>query len=133
MSDSIKNEKNNIEPEETENSSQDDVEFEADTENGESSFNLKTNLDNLRKRLKKAEAEKNEYLLGWQRTKADYINSRKQDEETNRTAIKYAEASLVSELVPVLDSFDMAFSNKKMIESLPAEWKKGMEQIYNQF
>lgn len=86
----------------------------------------------LRKRLKQAEGEKQEYLLGWQRAKADFINSRKQDEESNKQMVKYAEASLLTELIPVLDSFDMAFSNEAEVAKLPEVWRKGVEQIRSQ-
>ncbi len=86
----------------------------------------------LRAKLKKAVEEKQEYLLGWQKAKANYINSRKQDEEDNRTMVKYAESALLAELVPVLDSFDMAFANETEVAKLPEQWKKGITQIRTQ-
>jgi len=108
-----------------------EMELEADTEYSEHAS--KDIVADLRKKLKKSNDEKGEYLLGWQKAKADYINARRQDEESNKAAIKFAEADLISELVPVLDSFELAFADKKAIENLPPEWKKGMEQVRNQF
>jgi molecular chaperone GrpE len=89
-------------------------------------------IADLRAKLKKAVEEKQEYLLGWQKAKADYINSRKQDEEENRAAVKYAESALLGELVTVLDSFDMAFANEAEVAKLPEQWKKGMLQVKSQ-
>lgn len=90
-------------------------------------------LSDLRHKLKKCDEEKKEYLLGWQRAKADYINSRKRDEEDNRLQVKFAEAVLLTDLIPVLDSIDVALNDYKTLGNLPEEWKKGMEQIKNQF
>ncbi len=110
-----------------------DIELEKDSEfAAHEAHKSKDVVADLREKLKKAVEEKTEYLNGWQRAKADFINSRKRDEEDTRNAIKYAEAALIEELIPVLDSYDMAFGNKTAWESLPGEWRKGMEQIHNQ-
>ena len=67
----------------------------------------------LREKLKECESEKQENLNGWQRTKADFVNLKKRSEEENREFIKYANNRLIEEIIPVLESFEMAFSNKK--------------------
>jgi molecular chaperone GrpE len=89
-------------------------------------------IKKLREKLKKTEEEKLEYLTGWQRTKADFINLRKKDEEMKGEIVKYANEDLISQVLPVIDSFQMAFSNKEAWEALPKEWRGGMESIYNQ-
>ena len=86
----------------------------------------------LRDRLKLAEAEKQEYLTGWQKTKAEYINSRKRDEDEKRALAKFAQADLLEELLPTLDSFDSALAHAAKIPDVPTEWQKGMQGIYNQ-
>ncbi|MEK7150346.1 MAG: nucleotide exchange factor GrpE [Patescibacteria group bacterium] len=86
----------------------------------------------LREKLKECESEKQENLNGWQRTKADFVNLKKRSEEENREFIKYANNRLIEEIIPVLESFEMAFSNKKVWESLPEQWRKGVEYINNQ-
>lgn len=78
----------------------------------------------LRERLTKAEAERAEYLEGWQRSKADFINL-KRDEETRRShAQERILASLIEELIPVLDSFEMAakHSASKELEVLQKQF-----------
>lgn len=107
-----------------------DFELEKDIEFSQS--DSKDVVSELRKKLRKSEQEKREYLLGWQRTKADYINSKKQDDEATKSLIKFAEIGLMSDLVAVLDSFDVAIVKQKDDQSIPKEWKDGMEQIYNQ-
>ncbi len=121
----------NLNHEET--TEENDIELEKDTEfAAHEAHKSKDVVADLRLKLKKATDEKAEYLNGWQKAKADIINARKRDEEGLREAVKYAESEIIEELIPVLDSYDMAFGNKAAWESLPAEWRKGMEQIHNQ-
>lgn len=89
-------------------------------------------LSKLREKIKKLEAEKQENQNGWQRERADFVNYRKRSEEEKKESIKFANVGLVEEIIPVLESFEMAFSNKKVWESLPAEWRKGVEYIHSQ-
>lgn len=89
-------------------------------------------LEKLKKKLKACEVEKKEYLEGWQKARADLINLRKSDEEEKKKIREFATEGVISDLVGVLDSFDMAFSNKEVWQSLSEEWRVGVEQIYNQ-
>ena len=65
----------------------------------------------LRERLKEAETKAKEYLDGWQRSQADFVNLRKRDEEAKVEFVKFANESLITELTSVLDSLDMAISH----------------------
>lgn len=89
-------------------------------------------IKKLRERLKKAEAEKTEYLTGWQRAKADMVNARKRDEEENKAFMKFANERLIEDLLPVLESFDMAMGNKEAWEKADKNWRMGVEYIYSQ-
>ncbi len=89
-------------------------------------------IKKLRERLKKAEADKQEYLTGWQRAKADLINARKRDDADRNEFIKYANERLIDGLIPVLDSFEMAMGNKDAWEKADKNWRVGVEYIYNQ-
>lgn len=89
-------------------------------------------LRRLREKLATAVAEKQEYLDGWQRIKAEFANSKKQEKEEKERFIKFAEENLLEELIPVLDSFDMATANSASWEALPPEWRKGMEYVRSQ-
>ncbi len=43
-----------------------------------------------------------------------------------------AAESFIFDLLPVLDSFDMAFKNKEAWESAPEQWRRGVEYIHTQ-
>lgn len=106
----------------------DPVQFESE----EDLENTALAMKRLREKLKTCEKEKKEYLDGWQRMRADFANI-KRDEETRRgEMIKFASEGLVEDLLPVLDSFSMAFGNKEAWEKVDANWRKGVEYIYAQ-
>lgn len=106
----------------------DDVQFESEEDLESPALAMKK----LREKLKTCEKEKKEYLDGWQRMRADFANIKK-DEDTRRgEMIKFAAEGLVDDLIPVLDSFSMAFSNKEAWEKVDANWRKGVEYIYAQ-
>lgn len=109
--------------------STDDVRFEDVAEEENPSIMLKK----LREKLRICEAEKKEYLNGWQRMRADFANARKEEEMRRGELIKFASEGLVEDLLPILDSFSMAFGNKEVWEKVDANWRKGVEYIYSQF
>ena len=88
-------------------------------------------IKKLRERLSAAEKEKQENLEGWQRARADLANFKKdQGVERERTGERLR-ASFAEDLIPVLDGFEMAFKSPSF-SSASAEWKKGIESLYNQ-
>lgn len=82
----------------------------------------------LEKKLEECEKEKNEYLNGWKRAKADFINYKKEERERFENFLIAQQSVLMSELLAVLDSFDLGLVMSKgdLIE------KKGVELIRNQ-
>jgi molecular chaperone GrpE len=90
-------------------------------------------IQKLKKELKKCQAEKQEYLDGWQRSKADYINLKKRSEDDKERIRGYANEDLIIELLSVLDSFEMAFKDKEAWNNAPENWRMGIEYIHNQF
>jgi molecular chaperone GrpE len=73
-----------------------------------------------------------EYLTGWQRAKADLINARKRDEADRNEFVKFANERLIEGLIPVLESFELAMSNKESWEKVDKNWRVGVEYIYSQ-
>lgn len=93
---------------------------------------LKKTLKKLRADLKQAKAEKEEYLTGWQKERAEFANYRK--EEDNRKSL-FSEAMrerILSRFLTVADSFNMAFANKEAWAKVDDSWRKGVEYIYSQ-
>ncbi|MEY2664454.1 MAG: hypothetical protein RIT04_262 [Candidatus Parcubacteria bacterium] len=93
---------------------------------------LQETVKKLRAKLAKAVAEKQEYLTGWQKDKAEFLNARKRDKESSDMIVKYASENLVNELIPVLDSFNMAMGNKDAWDKVEKNWRTGVEYIFGQ-
>src|SRR3989344_5456482 len=65
-------------------------------------------LETLNEKLKICEAERSEYLEGWQRSKADYANFKRETLERERDLGTRLKAKLVRDLLPVLESMTHA-------------------------
>lgn len=100
---------------------EDDVVFEEEASDV-SGFKSKSD-GKLRKELKQAQKEAREYLEGWQRTKADLINFKRESEHTRQQTAQYAASDLIMQLLPVVDSFEMALTHVD---------DEGVRHIYNQ-
>jgi len=81
-------------------------------------------IKKLKEKLKKCQKEKEEYLDGWQRAKADFINARKEEEQKRQDFIKFSNQMMLEEILPILDSLDLAAKNSD---------DKGFALIKNQF
>lgn len=78
--------------------------------------------------IAKLEKEKEEYLNGWKRAKADLINYKKEEAARLENFAKFSNEMLVADLIPALDSFELSLSVIK--DGDPA--KKGVELIRSQ-
>ena len=93
--------------------------------------NKQINTDDLLKQLEESKKLQDEYLAGWQRQKAYFINYQKDAIRQTQEIIKYANEDLISDLLVVLDSFDISINSLK-IEGLTENEKRiiqGLELI----
>jgi molecular chaperone GrpE len=60
--------------------------------------------------LSKCQKQRDEYLDGWKRAKADFINYQKEEIKRFESILKFANEELVKDLIPVLDSFDLSLT-----------------------
>jgi molecular chaperone GrpE len=94
--------------------------------------NATETIKKLRDKLKACETEKQEYLTGWQRAKADLINARKRDEADRAEFMKFANEHLIYDLIPVLEHWDLALNHKESWEKADKNWRVGVESIFAQ-
>jgi molecular chaperone GrpE len=112
------------------NEDQGDVSFEEVNEEGE--VDARTTIKKLREKIKKLESEKQEYLDLSVRTRADYANFKKEVDANRLSDRKFATKRFIEDLLPVLDAYDMAQANKEAWEKVDANWRMGIEYIFNQ-
>lgn len=105
------------------------VEFEFN-EDGEE--DLKKTLKKLRADLKACKTEKEEYLTGWQKERAEFSNYRRQEDDRKAIFSEAIRERILTRFLSVIDSFNMAFTNKESWEKVDEGWRKGVEYIYSQ-
>ncbi len=105
------------------------LEFEFN-EDGEE--DLKKTLKKFRADLKACQKEKEEYLTGWQKERADFANYKKQEDDRRAMFSEVMRERILSRFLTVMDSFNIAFANKESWEKVDAGWRKGIEYIYSQ-
>ncbi|MBI3573165.1 MAG: nucleotide exchange factor GrpE [Candidatus Kerfeldbacteria bacterium] len=80
----------------------------------------------------KLEQQVQEHLEGWKRAKADYLNLKKQMEKEKDDIIKFSQAAVVMEILPIYDNLKRAESHIPE-EQKTQEWVKGIIHIQKQF
>lgn len=63
--------------------------------------------------LEQCEKEKKDYLDGWQRARADFINYKKDEGRRTEDMARFIMADFIRDLLPVFDSFDLALDFEK--------------------
>ena len=89
-------------------------------------------IKKLQKILKKCKSEKQEYLEGWQRARADQQNYIKQKNIEMEAFRKFASEAAVLQIIPLLDNLILACES--IPENIAADnWTKGIMQIRKHF
>lgn len=85
----------------------------------------------LREELKACRADKQEYMDGWQRSKADYVNLLKRFETDSKTAKLRGTVEAVETLLPAFDALERAKAHMEQV-SPPAGGPEGFLAIAKQ-
>lgn len=72
--------------------------------------------EDLKKKLEECEKQKAEYLGGWQRERADFLNYKKTEMERIGELLKYANEEFVLRILPILDNCEII--EKKLPDNL---------------
>ena len=89
-------------------------------------------IKRLKKQLQQIKEEKRQANELVQRTKADFLNAKKRLEEEMASKILRERESVLEDLLPVCDSFQMAMQNTEQWEKVDKVWRTGVEGIYAQ-
>ena len=89
------------------------------------------NIEEIKKQVEECKKLKDEYLSGWQRSRADLLNYKKEEMERIGDILKYANVDLILKILPILDNFEIA--EKKLSENLKNDENvKGLLLVKNQ-
>lgn len=81
----------------------------------------------IKEQLNQCQKEKQEYLTGWQRSQADFINFRRRQEEQMTEWSKMLGEGLVRDLLPVLDALEMRNLTNAETEGNKDKIKAGLD------
>ncbi|MDO8429811.1 MAG: nucleotide exchange factor GrpE [bacterium] len=79
-------------------------------EHGEGSQESPASVGSTESEVEKLKKEKDEYLNGWKRAKADLINYQKDEGKRFEEMMNYSREMIISDIIPVLDSFELALA-----------------------
>ena len=90
-----------------------------------------TKIEEQKRQFEDCEKKATEYLAGWQRERADFLNYKKEEMERIKGFLAYVSEEFVLKILPILDNFEVV--EKKLPEDLKKdESVKGILQIKNQ-
>lgn len=109
-----------------------DIDFDAEAETSGTLDAAAAKLKKIKAELIACKKERQEYLDGWQRLRAEIANQ-KRDDAAQSARIKNAFLEeILADLLPTLDAFDMAMHGTGWNSVDPA-WRAGVEYIHSQF
>lgn len=88
--------------------------------------------ENLEKELEECRKKMKEYLEGWQRERANFLNYKKGEIERVSEMIKFGNEEMILKILPVLDNLEK--SQEHIPDNLrETDYVKGIGQIIKQF
>ncbi len=105
--------------------------FEEKRNDSEKEKSEKELIGEIKEKLERCQKLSDEYLNGWKKERADFLNYKKNETERVEELIKYANEEFILKLLPVLDTFYL--SEKELPEKLKNnQWVDGFLKIKNQ-
>lgn len=89
-------------------------------------------LQKLKEKLIQCQKERQEYLDGWQRARADFVNLKKEEAESRVQTKARVEEDLAEKLIPLMDAFEAGFAHTSW-EKGDRAFTTGIEGIYKEF
>ncbi len=77
------------------------------------------------------EQQNAEYLTGWKRSRADFENYKKRQEDWAEELKSYANENLISQIIPLIDNLILAVNHLPETEE-NKNWRLGLDQIVKQ-
>lgn len=82
--------------------------------------------------LKDCQVKSDEYLDGWQRSRADFANYKRRIDREQSQIYQNTAGSIIKRYIEILDDLERALKNRPQ-EGEGANWAEGIELIYRKF
>lgn len=90
-------------------------------------------LDEIKKQLEESEKKAAEYLAGWQRERADFLNYKKEEMERIGQLIRYSNEEMILKTLPIFDNFEIAAHQNFPSENLSGQEKEKLDKVVSGF
>ncbi len=108
-----------------------DIDFDAEAETSGTLAAAQTKLQKVKADLLACKKERQEYLDGWQRLRAEIANQKRDDAAFTSRMKNSVREEILEDLLPALDAFDMAMQGNGWTK-VDAAWRAGVEYIHTQ-
>lgn len=92
-------------------------------------FKKEEGIEDLKQELEACKKQAEEYLNGWKRAKADYINLKKENEAAGAELAQFVAGGMFLKFLPVYDGLEKACA----MENSGDKWVEGILNIKKQF
>lgn len=106
-----------------------DLMMEEETVQVEPSDETVPSAEQLALELADAQEKAQEYLDGWQRSRAEFANYKKRKEKEQADSYQYMKGEIIKQYLEITDDLERALNNRTEEINL-AEWASGIELIY---
>ncbi|MCH7828582.1 nucleotide exchange factor GrpE [Patescibacteria group bacterium] len=96
-------------------------------------------IEKLQKKIKELQKEKEEFLAGWQRAKADLVNYKKEERQRLQGLMEYVRGEFLASLLPTVDNLERAEKelkdeerNSKLVQGFLQIAKQLKDFLYSQ-
>lgn len=89
-------------------------------------------IESLKQELENTRSKSEEYLDGWQRSRAEFANYKKRVEREQATIYQTTSTTIIKRYLEVLDDLERALNNRPQ-EGEGKIWAEGIELIFRKF
>jgi len=94
---------------------------------------MEKEIEELKKQLEECQKLREEYLAGWQRARADFLNYKKEEIERIEEILKYADVGLILKILPILDNFEIAEKKFFALQNKSSQEKENIDKVIQGF
>lgn len=114
------------------NSNAQETQQEFDEQKNEALEPLRAEIAELQDELARSRTKADEYLDGWQRSRAEFANYKKRVERDQLLVTQNAAGRIIKRYLEVLDDLERALKNRPQ-EGEGAAWANGIELVFRKF
>ena len=91
------------------------------------------NIEEIQNELEECQNKSKEYLEGWKRERADFLNYKKDEMERISALIRYSGEEIIVKFLPILDNFYLATRRNFLSENSGGQGREMADSFFEGF